>query len=136
MSKAEADPGFPDRLQRAMLRRDLTSSDLARLMWGTGVDEKGYTVARNRQIIARYLEGNVYPRSKNRRRLSRALDIPYADLFPHEAAMTGSGIAMKPVGGQTILLELSVALPVAVAWTIVEMALMHERAVDPDPGNP
>lgn len=44
-----------------MAARRLNQSDLARLLWGTVMDTRGYEVARNRDRIRLYLTGLSYP---------------------------------------------------------------------------
>ena len=46
-----------ERLQRIMTEKGLSQSGLARGLWGTTKDERGYTVARNRQVVGKYLRG-------------------------------------------------------------------------------
>jgi len=81
---ANQDKAFPDRLARLMDERDMTKADLAREVWGTFEGERGYTVARNRQSLSKYLSGKAYPTGPTKRKLAEALGVSYSTLFPLE----------------------------------------------------
>jgi hypothetical protein len=53
---------------------------VARRIWGTTTDARGYTVASNRDRIGHYLAGSSYPEPKNLIKLAEVLDLPVEDL--------------------------------------------------------
>jgi transcriptional regulator with XRE-family HTH domain len=71
---------FAEALRAAMLRKDISASDLAREVWGTTRDKRGYEVARNRDRIGHYLNGTSYPEPANLELLAKALDVPVEEL--------------------------------------------------------
>jgi transcriptional regulator with XRE-family HTH domain len=48
-------------LRTKMAERRLNASGLARQIWGTTKDSRGYDVARNRDRVGHYLAGTSYP---------------------------------------------------------------------------
>jgi transcriptional regulator with XRE-family HTH domain len=100
---------FAEHLQRLMTERDMTQSDLARQVWGEMVDERGYTVARNRQALTRYLNGEMEPRMSTKRKMAEALGVPVAELDPLDdpTLRPGSGIYTEPAGQGMTKLEVS-----------------------------
>ncbi|WP_288927182.1 helix-turn-helix transcriptional regulator [uncultured Maritimibacter sp.] len=117
------DVGFPDRLQRLMDKKSLNQADIARHIWGTVMDERGYTVAKNRQTIGKYLSGKIYPSPPARRKLAEALNVPYGELFPKDdpTAVVGSGIVLHKKGADLYDLEISVSVPLTVATQVIEL---------------
>lgn len=71
---------FANALREAMQRENLTASDVARRVWGTTKDGRGYEVARNRDRIGRYLRGESYPEQENLQRLAEAVGMSVDDL--------------------------------------------------------
>jgi transcriptional regulator with XRE-family HTH domain len=68
---------FAFALARALERRGMTASDLARKVWGNEATKSG---AKNRQLISQYLAGQVLPQSGTIARLAEALEIPVSEL--------------------------------------------------------
>jgi hypothetical protein len=71
---------FADALRSAMERLDMSASELARQIWGTTVDNRGRTVARNRDRVGHYLAGTSYPEPDNLEKLASALGVPVETL--------------------------------------------------------
>jgi hypothetical protein len=67
---------FADALLRVMTERKLSASEVARRMWGTTVNTRGYTVARGRDRISHYLAGKIYPEPDNMVKLAEAIGVP------------------------------------------------------------
>jgi hypothetical protein len=67
-------------LDAAMKRIGVKPADLARMVWGTTVDSRGYTVPRNRDRIGSYLSAQSYPEPDNLRKLADALGVPVEEL--------------------------------------------------------
>jgi hypothetical protein len=63
-----------------MVDKRLSASDLAREVWGTAKDYRGYTVSRGRDRIGRYLEGTSFPEKENLIKIAKALGVPLAKL--------------------------------------------------------
>jgi transcriptional regulator with XRE-family HTH domain len=61
-------------------KNNMSPSDLAKLVWGTTKDRRGYTVARNRDRIGHYLAGTSYPDPANLERIAEVLDVPVEEL--------------------------------------------------------
>lgn len=116
------DPTFPDRLQRLMDKQSLTRADLARRVWGTIVDERGYEVAKGRQLVGKYLSGGTVPSENTKKKLATALNVSFQEIDPKSLASDrpGSGITLTPVGNTQSRLDLSIVLPIEVAGDIIQ----------------
>lgn len=77
---------FAHRLQRALIKKGWSQSDLARALWGTTTTKDGYTVARNRDRIGRYVKGINFPDPKTLTALAGALGTTPEDLAPDRMA--------------------------------------------------
>ena len=64
---------FAKKLKDLMRARGMSSSDLARAIWGTTPDPRGYPVARNRDRIGTYLAGTGLPSKETLPKLVAAL---------------------------------------------------------------
>jgi transcriptional regulator with XRE-family HTH domain len=74
-----------------MAGQNLSNSALARRIWGTTKDARGYDVSRNRDRISAYLSGDSLPNRDTRPKLAAALGLTEVELFgveplPPEAA--------------------------------------------------
>jgi transcriptional regulator with XRE-family HTH domain len=78
-----------------MREHDLTLSDLARRMWGTRTDRRGYTVATNRDRVGHYVAGTSYPTEQNLHKLAAIFGVPVDTLAIPERPPTGR----PPLGG-------------------------------------
>lgn len=107
----------------------MTRADLARMVWGTMTDERGYEVARNRQTISKYLAGKVEPSEVTVRRIAEALNVTYGDLLPSADPVNrpGSGIVMTAVGSQKYRIDLSLVVPADVASKVIELVSEFAR---------
>lgn len=117
----ENDPTFGDRLQRIMTEKRMTASDVARGVWGTMTDERGYTVPRNRQAIGRYIRGESYPTYATKQLLCEALGVSYSQLFPKERpeSRPGSGVTLEQLDRKMSHLTLDVVCPTLLAMDII-----------------
>jgi transcriptional regulator with XRE-family HTH domain len=86
---------FADRLDAAMKRGGLTHSEVARRVWGTTKDRRGYDVAKNRDRIGHFLSGKSYPRPDNLLKLAEALGISLDDLA-EPSALPRSAMTIPP----------------------------------------
>lgn len=82
MDKTHAE--FARWLKERMAAAGLNNSDLARQVWGTTKDSRGYHVARNRDRIGHYLVGTSYPNLDTRYKLSEVLGV-FPDDIPRPA---------------------------------------------------
>jgi transcriptional regulator with XRE-family HTH domain len=82
-----------------MKKLGMSSSELARQVWGTTTDKRGYTVARNRDRIGHYLAGTSYPEAENLAKLAAALGVPVETLAIERSA--GVGDAPMSAHGST-----------------------------------
>jgi transcriptional regulator with XRE-family HTH domain len=98
-----------------MAREGLNASQLARRVWGTVQDKRGYAVARNRDRIGHYLRGTSYPDPANLIRLAAALGVPAATLVP-PIVPTGSRGSGAPGGGGAAAPVIPAAGIPATAW--------------------
>jgi hypothetical protein len=71
-------------LAAQMAARGFNHSDLARAIWGTIKDTRGYDVARNRDRIGAYLSGNSYPELDTVYALAEAFSV-----FPDDIPRSG-----------------------------------------------
>jgi transcriptional regulator with XRE-family HTH domain len=113
---------FGDRLADTLRKKDMNYSDLARMVFGVSTDKNGYTVARNRQSIGRYIAGEQMPDPQTREKIVEALGVPYDELFPevmpHERP--GSGVVLTQVDKKMSRLRLEVVVPTSVALEIIK----------------
>jgi transcriptional regulator with XRE-family HTH domain len=79
---------FADLLRQLMLEKRITASDLARAIWGTTKDYRGYDVARGRDRIGHYLAGNSFPEKENLTKIAKALGTNYERLAKTQPAPT------------------------------------------------
>jgi transcriptional regulator with XRE-family HTH domain len=73
-------PEFAKLLDQRMKARRMSGSDVARAMWGTTKDGRGYTVAQNRDRITEYLKGVSFPNPENLPKLAAAIDVSAEEL--------------------------------------------------------
>jgi transcriptional regulator with XRE-family HTH domain len=59
-----------------MLDGKLSAAEVARRVWGTSTDKRGYEVAKNRDRIGHYLAGTSYPEPENLQKLADAVNVP------------------------------------------------------------
>lgn len=81
---------FPERLYQARRAQNWSQSALAREIWGTTTDSRGYTVAKNRDRISAYESGKSFPERENLERLAEVLGYPVEELAPEYRASGGA----------------------------------------------
>ncbi len=72
---------FGNLLKHWMNLRDINDADLARLVFGTMIDERGYEVAKNRQLIGRYKVGKVIPKPSTQKAILLALGLSKEEFY-------------------------------------------------------
>lgn len=129
------DPEFPACLQKLMDERNLTASDAARMIWGTYVDERGYTVPKNRQQLSRYLAGKSYPSDHTKKIMIEALRVDFKDLFPNENPINrpGSGIHLHEINDHEAVVEIHACVPTDVALEIIRLVSKGRTREDATP---
>lgn len=73
---------FSQRLRRAMARRRMSQSDLARACFGEAPNAAGQTVANGRDRISKYCAGKTLPDPEAFSVLAKALGVTERDLSP------------------------------------------------------
>lgn len=73
---------FATNLKLLREQHGLKKSHLAEELWGTEVDSRGYTVARNRSLISSWESGRSVPCEENLDRLSEYFGVFVQDLAP------------------------------------------------------
>jgi transcriptional regulator with XRE-family HTH domain len=81
---------FAATLRAAMRVNGFSKSELARRVWGTTKDTRGYDVARNRDRIGHYLNGTSYPEPDNLVKLAEALGVAPEQLKLDAARRVGT----------------------------------------------
>ena len=123
---------FARRLHQAMTAKRLSQSDLARKIWGSTTDKRGYNVAKNRDRISTYLRGEALPDTRNMQALADALGMTTAELAPDisSAAVEAQNpeIQMTAIAGHSekVYLRLNKMLPLPVAVRIVSLIAEEE----------
>lgn len=73
---------FARRLHDAMTENGLSQSDLAKKVWGTTTDPRGFEVAKNRDRISQYVNVRSLPDRENSEKIANALGMAVGDLIP------------------------------------------------------
>lgn len=71
---------FATLLRKQMIRQKKSASDVARAVWGTAKDKRGYEVAKNRDRIGHYLNGS-FPTPRNLVKICNFLKIDPVDMY-------------------------------------------------------
>lgn len=122
---------FARRLHELMIARGLSQSDLARAVWGSTKDQRGYNVARNRDRISVYLKGLSYPERENLDKLAKILGTTPEDLAPDLAAAaverTNPALAIHEAAGHPdkVYLRVNKLVPLKTAAKVI--ALLSEE---------
>lgn len=120
---------FAEKVHAAMLKKRMNISDLAREIWGSVVDYRGFTVAKNRDRAGFYLAGKSYPTEENLRKLAKALDLTVDELRIEKPSIgvqrskTGQGDVQMTIlasDPSKALLQLSLLLPTGGAVEVVQ----------------
>ena len=132
MKKQTLSGRFPDRLYVARTRKGWSQSDLAREIWGTVEDARGYTVARNRDRISAYERGKATPERANLDALAQALGLPPEELAPDllmdkdDAAGRPPSLRLTVLGDGTDAVRLQVDMVTDLATASKVVALLSE----------
>jgi len=112
---------FAERLQKIMTERGLSQSDVARMIWSDVRTKDGG--AKNRQVIGKYLSGEVQPRMATLRKLASALVVPLPALVPESDPLErpGSGLLAEYLDKDCVRVEVNLVVPRAIAMQVVEL---------------
>lgn len=122
---------FARKLQEVRLAKGWSQSDLARRVWGTETDSRGYAVAKNRDRISAWESGKQQPSRDNLEKLSEVLGLPVEQLAPDvvSAAVHRSkpAIGMTMVEGRPdqVVLEVNTVVSLSTAAKVIAI-LEHE----------
>lgn len=129
IERIEAD-NFARRLYELMTTQGMSQSDLARAIWGTKKDPRGYDVAKNRDRISAYVRGASIPDPQNMAKLADALGVPVDELAPDVAVDAVSRenpeIALTAVAGHPDKVHLQVYKLVPMGTAVKIIALLDE----------
>jgi transcriptional regulator with XRE-family HTH domain len=109
VNKVRPYQAFADALRAAMAHKGMNASDVAREVWGSTTDKRGYSVGRNRDRIGHYLRGTSYPEPANLAAIAKALDVPLEDLVMKGDPANRNSVRRFP--GNTGLPSLTPAQP-------------------------
>jgi hypothetical protein len=132
---------FAKKLREAMVERQLSASDLAREIWGTTTDPRGYQVAKNRDRIGAYLAGTGFPSKETMPKLCAALGLAIDELPKATRSSAAREMATGPADLTFSLLPdhpeicslfIRRLLPVKIGLQIVELVNQAGR-IDDDP---
>ncbi len=124
---------FARRLHEALVQNRMSQSDLARKVWGSTTDKRGYDVARNRDRISVYLRGESLPDASNMQAIADALGMTVAELAPDVTAAAvereNPEVAMTAIAGHTdkVYLRVNKLVPLALAAKIVTLLADVEK---------
>jgi hypothetical protein len=125
---------FATNLYNARRAKEWSQSDLARKLWGEAEDNRGYKVARNRDLISSYEQGRALPSRENLENMAEVLGVKPEDLVPSEliaARMSGVGggnmnapmMSMTTLEGQPdkVFLQISCVTSLPVGAKIIDL---------------
>jgi len=125
---------FADRLAKWMKDKGYSQSKLAREIWGSMKDSRGYDVARNRDRISAYLAGAGLPETENLQKLCDALGCSPDDLVgpvgttrPLTRRTNPIDVQLATVSGQPDMLMI-VANTILPAGTAIEILKLIQDA--------
>lgn len=74
---------FARRLNRLLMEKGWSQSDLARRAFGTTVNSQGYTVAAKRDRVSCYITGKSFPDRKTLAKIAEAFGVEPEELLPN-----------------------------------------------------
>lgn len=124
----------------ALLRESqgLSKSDLAREIYGTEVDKRGYTVARNRDRIGAWESEKAKPSPENIALICEYFGIDAADMSPdlvgRQASKRPESMSFRVLEGRPdqAHIQINTVLPVALASEIIALVSKSASYVPDD----
>jgi transcriptional regulator with XRE-family HTH domain len=122
---------FSRKLQHLMNQREMSQSDLARLMWGQIEQASGYPAAKNRDRISKWLAGKRLPDGRSLEKLCQILECDASALAP--SVVTGNAEAQHPELRMTVIaghrdlvhLTFNTVLPLEAAVQMIAIYKAH-----------
>lgn len=130
---AQQSRDFARRLYERMVDKGMNQAALARAVWGTQTDRRGYTVPRNRDRISSYLAGRGMPDPVNLKKIADILGTQPEDLAPDTlgtpAERANPELAITAIAGHAdkVMFKVSKLLPLEIVSKIVTMIAEHEQ---------
>lgn len=120
------------RLAHLMADQGLSQADLARKIWGSQTDPRGYEVARNRDRISTYLRGVSMPSPENLKQLADALGVTPDDLLPGSGAspvdQASPPVSIEVVAGMgKVYLRVNMTVDMATAMKVAGVLDEYEK---------
>lgn len=123
---------FKNRLYQLRQHFGWSQSDLARKIWGTVEDKRGYTVARKRDAVSAYEAGRAAPERATLDLLAETFGVTAVDLAPElvaarerrEGEVPPVRLVMLP--GGLVRLQVDVAVQMSVAASVLALLGMSE----------
>ncbi len=119
---------FAKRLHYALLKRGISQSDLARLVWNeTRTDSKGFEQVVGRDRISAYINKKAMPSPATLQKIADALEMNVHELAPNLTAAAvekdSPALEMKMIEGHPdkVLLRINQLVPLSVAAKIIAM---------------
>lgn len=72
---------FAHRLSHLLFQKGMSATDLAAAVWGREKDARGYSVAKNRDLISQYLKGRSAPNEANLAKIAGVLGVQASELL-------------------------------------------------------
>lgn len=116
---------FARKLHDLMVQKGFSQSDLAKQIWGTTEDSRGYKVAKGRDRISQYVRGEAIPEPRNLQSIAKVLNVEVSELAPDLVAATldreAPELAMTAVSGHEnkVHLQINTLIPFEIAAQIV-----------------
>jgi transcriptional regulator with XRE-family HTH domain len=129
MGKLES---FGDRLRRILIERNMSQSDLARLVFNeTRTDNRGYATVVGKDRISAYINNRAKPEPKTLRLIANALKMTPEELAPEvvsEASKNSTPtILVEALSGRTDKVRLQIHKLVPLQTAVKIMAMLGEN---------
>jgi transcriptional regulator with XRE-family HTH domain len=123
---------FGDRLRRILIERNMSQSDLARLVFNeTRTDNRGYDVVVGKDRISAYINNRAKPEPKTLKQIANALKMTPEELAPEvvsEASKNSTPtILVEALSGRTDKVRLQIHKLVPLQTAVKIMAMLGEN---------
>ena len=122
---------FGDRLHRILIERNMSQSDLARLVFKeTRTDKRGYDLVVGKDRISAYIKGRAKPEPRTLRLIAEALKMTPEELAPELVSEANRHatptVLIEALSGHTDKLRLQINQLVPHATAVKILALLKE----------
>lgn len=111
---------FPAWLKAAREAKGWSQTDLARAIWGSIANRKGYLVARNRDRISCYENGKSLPNARHLKQMCDALGVPPPDLGPERRPPPPKFLMTESAKPGNAFVQINMDMPYSIAAAICE----------------